>query len=210
MNRRFILLLILILCIVASCTSPDKMTYPDRAMYDLKGQVKNVKVTTTIEDGTTGQVYYLRFNKAGMCTRHKTDNMWQIGTTTNNAERDNDNRIKIYTTTGTKDNEPKVEIRYVYDTEGKVTAINYMWHGKDVVTENYEYDNDGVLKKLERRAYDFNYPTKETLLFRNSKFDEMNNWVEREGLKINEKKENGRNEIISESLFTEKREISYY
>lgn len=209
MKKRFILILILILCFVASCTTPDKITYPDRGMYELQGQVKDVKVTTT-SNGTAEHVYYLRFNKKGMCTRHKTDNLWPFGTTVNNVERDHNNRIKIYTTTGAKDNEPKVEIRYVYDTDGKVTAINYMWYGKDIATESYEYGNDGILKKIERRAYDFNYPTTETLLFRNSKFDDKNNWIEREGLKINEKKENGRSEIISESLFTEKRVISYY
>ena len=209
MNRRSILVLILILCIVVSCTSPDKITYPDRAMYDLKGEVKNVKVTA-ISDGTTEQVYHLSFNKAGLCTRHKTDNIWKLGTTVNEVERDPDNRIRVYTTTGSNDNEPKVEIKYVYDTEGKVTAINYMWYGKDIVTESYEYDNDGILKKIEKRAYDFNYPIKETFLYRNAKFDEKNNWIEREGLRINEKNENGRKEIISETLFTEKREISYY
>ena len=209
MNRRIILILILILCIVASCTSPDKIAYPDRTMYDLKGQVQNVKITT-ISNGTVEQVYYLSFNKAGLCTRHKTDNLWKLGTTVNDIERDQNNRIKVYTTTGANDNEPKVEVRYVYDTEGKVTAINYMWYGKDIVTESYEYNDDGIVTKIERRAYDFNYPTKETLLFRNAKFDEMDNWIEREGLRINEKKENGRKEIISETLFTEKREISYY
>lgn len=206
MNRILFPILALALVIAGSCKAPQETIYPDRDIYELKGDVRNVKVTVT-GTGTDEQEYTLHFKKNGLCTRHKSDNLWKSSKITSSAERNTDGRITVYRINEKKSKKAKVETKYTYDSEGRVTNTSSMWYGKTVITEKYEYNADGRLTRIERNTLDFDTPVKETIHLRNPKFDAMDNWVEREGLKINE---NGLDGTISESTFTVRREITYY
>lgn len=207
MNKRLFTLSALLLCLAVSCTSPDRLTYPDCAMYGLNGKVKAVH--TIISSDGESEEYTLRFKKNGLCTTHRTDRNWQGEAVVNSVERDSCNRITIRTTMGKRDKKSKVKTRYTYNSNGNVSTTNSMWHGKTVITENYEYNADGLLTKVVRNILDDN-PSTETILFRNPKFDTNKNWIEREGLKINEKSGEGEERVTKERVFTEKRKITYY
>ncbi|MBO5864525.1 MAG: hypothetical protein J6Q73_00535 [Bacteroidaceae bacterium] len=206
MNRIQFFILALTLGIACSCKSPKEASYPDRDIYELKGNVKEVKVVVC-GTGTEEVEYTLKFKKNGLCTRHKNDNLWKSKNIESSTTRDANSRITVHNIKDKKGKDAKMETKYTYDKDGKVTNTSSMWYGKTVITEKYEYNADGRLIRIERNILDFNSPTKETIHFRNPKHDAMDNWIEREGLKINE---NGQDGTISKSTFTEKREITYY
>jgi hypothetical protein len=209
------LYIIAALCLViTSCTNPkqekrEQKQHPDLALYELKGKVKEVKVLFN-SNGYDELGYTLLFDAKGMCTTHRYDNLWNDEEIVKDIERNTERQITSYTAQGAKSKEPKVETHFIYDAQGRVANTNAIWYGETVVTENLVYDSKGRLKKTVRNVLDPGYPVKETITYRYLATDSLNNWTRREALKIDENARTGEEEVISETIYTEKREISYH
>ena len=209
MYRRAITSITLLLCMVlAGCSMQETREYPDRAHYGLKGNVKSINATFNIS-GTDSHGYVLEFSKDGLCSRHRYDSLWKNETIKAEIERNGNRQITVYKAKNA-DNESKVEIKYIYDKNGRVSKANTMWYGETVVTEKYLYDNNGEIGQVERNVIDYDFPAKETTHYKYLDFDSTGNWTRREGLEMTYKIVNGVETVVSENIYVEKREIEYF
>lgn len=213
-NRKFTSLVLTLCLLLAGCGMPDNKKeeekgkeYPDRAMYELKGNVKSVK-TIVNNSGVDEPSYELAFDKNGKCTKHMLDGTWDEDEEhLYSIARNDKNRITAYTATGKESKKKKTEVHYNYDGNGRITSVNSMWYEESVVTESFEYNDNGDRSRYSIEVLDYNYRAKETINYRYRDFDDKGNWTAREGLRI---VENENKEIVSENIFVEKREIEYY
>ena len=209
MYRKAITSVTLLLCMVlAGCSIQETREYPDRAHYGLKGNVKSIKATFNIS-GTDSPGYVLDFDEKGLCSRHRHDGIWKNETINAEIERNSNRQITAYKAKNA-DNESKVEIKYIYDKNGRVSKANTMWYGEFVVTEKYIYDGNGQVGQIERNIIDYDFPAKETTHYRYLDFDSAGNWTRREGLEMTYKILDGEETVVSENIYVEKREIEYF
>lgn len=216
MENRFSTIILLFCLILSGCNGSDKKSgekrLPDPSIYELSGPVKSVKMFAR-SIGSYEPCFELRFDADGRCTRHANDAIWEEekDEVVNEIERNTNGQITRHITKNKENGRTKFEIHYFYDEKGRVSSSDALWESNRIITEAHEYNDDNSLKKTireERHLAEF-LLFKETYLYRNYKFDNRGNWIERECVRIVKSKEEGETST-STSTFAEKREILYY
>lgn len=207
-NRKFTLLALTLCLLLAGCGMPDNKKeeekgkeFPDRAMYELKGNVKSVK-TIVNNSGVDEPSYELAFDKNGKCTKHMLDGIWdEEEGHLYSTKRNDKEQVVSYTVTGKESKKKRVEIHYSYDEEGKMVSRNSMWNNEEYfIFEKFTYNKSGYMTTLVLEETNGNNLIKTTYNYRS--IDKAGNWTERTGHEVYG---NGRENIV-----IEKRQIEYY
>lgn len=219
MNRRILYtLLITFLCITfIGCNNQNKnnekgekiVSYPDRALYELKNEVKSVRWYFN-NYGIEELGFELEFDSNGMASRHRYDEVWEDSETETAITRDENNRIKTYSITEKGENNTFVKAEYSYNSDGTVSVVNSTWYGDITATDIIKYDNKKNIVELVVEALSYNSHTKETIVYEYINSDENGNWTERKGIKTIEDLDGDYPILVEEGTVLERREIEYY
>ncbi len=205
-----------VLCclVMAGCIGTAKKesgkaeTYPDRELYELKGNVKSVKWYFN-NYGVDELVFSLAFNSDGMAISHRYDEVWEDEDVAVEIERDGNGRISTYSVKNKDNGAYKVSSVYSYNDNGSLAGSNSTWYEEICVTERMEYDKEQRLAGTLLEASSFDFALKETTVYEYVGFDKQGNWTERKGLRTTERVENGASEP-EEHIYSERREIEYF
>lgn len=204
MKKNLMFLLAGICLVLAGCSTRGKET-SDLRMYELKGNVKSVKVTT-ITNGIESLLYRLEFDANGIATTHRYDNLWGEGPTIS-LERNEKGEVTKYTSIFPDAEVANVEASYTYDGNGMLTTIEALWDGESNTKEMIEYNGKNDRAKIVTEFYDYDQTTVEEVEYVYTDFDQNGNWIEREAKVKSYTKDF---DDIQNQSFIEKREIIYY
>lgn len=204
MKKNLLFLLAGICLVLAGCSTGGNET-SDLKMYELKGNVKSVKATSTT-NGIESLVYQLEFDEKGLATTHRYDNLWEDGPTIS-VERNEKGQVTAYVSIYPDAEIANVDAQYTYDSNGLLTTIEALWDGESNTKEMIEYNEKNDRAKTVTEFYDYDQTTVEEVEYIYTNFDQNGNWIEREAKVKSYTKDF---DDIQESSFTEKREIIYY
>lgn len=209
MKRNLFFALIASICFCITGCSNKEASTSDLKMYELTGNVKEVKVIAE-NNGIDELAYTLKFDEKGMATAHSYDKLWEekIDIST---ERNEKNEMVKYVATPEGGDMPHVEAKYVYDENGYLTEIEALWYGENYSTEKISYNGENNRAESVTEFNDYEMTIVDEVKYIYSKFDDNGNWIEREAVKRNYTKDYEGN-ITEENTTTskEKREIIYY
>lgn len=204
MKKNLLFLLAGICLVLAGCSTGGNET-SDLKMYELKGNVKSVKATSTT-NGIESLVYQLEFDEKGLATTHRYDNLLGDGPTIS-VERNEKGQVTAYVSIYPDAEIANVDAQYTYDSNGLLTTIEALWDGESNTKEMIEYNEKNDRAKTVTEFYDYDQTTVEEVEYIYTNFDQNGNWIEREAKVKSYTKDF---DDIQELSFTEKREIIYY
>jgi hypothetical protein len=209
MKKHFFFLLAAACIVLAACTPEGQFASSDLKMYELKGNVKSVKVMMVTMD-IENLAYTLAFDENGVATAHRYDKLWE-GEPTISVERNEKGQITAYTSIYSDAEIYNVDAKYSYDSNGLLTTIEALWDGESNSKEMIEYDGQSNRAKTITEFYDYDVTAVEEIKYSYSSFDDKGNWTERV-LNISNytKEEDGSVSDNTDMAIIERREIIYY
>jgi hypothetical protein len=209
MKKHFFFLLAAACIVLAACTPEGQFASSDLKMYELKGNVKSVKVMMVTMD-IENLAYTLAFDENGVATAHRYDKLWE-GEPTISVERNEKGQMTAYTSIYSDAEIYNVDAKYSYDSNGLLTTIEALWDGESNSKEMIEYDGQSNRAKTITEFYDYDVTAVEEIKYSYSSFDDKGNWTERV-LNISNytKEEDGSVSDNTDMAIIERREIIYY
>ena len=209
MKKHFFFLMAAACIVLAACTPEGQFASSDLKMYELKGNVKSVKVMMVTMD-IENLAYTLAFDENGVATAHRYDKLWE-GEPTISVERNEKGQMTAYTSIYSDAEIYNVDAKYSYDSNGLLTTIEALWDGESNSKEMIEYDGQSNRAKTITEFYDYDVTAVEEIKYSYSSFDDKGNWTERV-LNISNyiKEEDGSVSDNTDMAIIERREIIYY